>query len=311
MTEREPATGSSYPPFRQYPVEVKRDIVYGMGRIHVSDPARSVERPLALDLYEPSGTGSAHRPALLLAFGGAFHRGSKEDDVVPEGDKGRNTAIADYCRALARRGYVACSIDYRLIPEDPDPGDTMVITDPEGIPRSRVDDVRAIMGLPPATTRILHNGLEAACDDMAKAFRFIKARANAYGIDPARIAVGGWSAGARTALCAAYGERVGAAAVVSLSGFMATTDLQRHVTGAPGEPPVLLAYADRDLEYVRGQNPEMARHFAAVGIPRQVVRIPDGTHFYPSDNPVIDDEGGQDTVLGAVEAFLARTIGHP
>jgi acetyl esterase/lipase len=58
---------------------------------------------LTMDIFEPFGDTLAKRPLVVLAFGGAFLIGSKED-----GD------IQSVCDSLARRGYVTASINYRL-----------------------------------------------------------------------------------------------------------------------------------------------------------------------------------------------------
>ena len=86
-------------------VRVTRDVQYASGRINVNSTPS--DRPLCLDVYEPENvpTGSL-RPGLIMAFGGAFHRGSKETDEF-DNDGHRNTPVAEYCREFARRGYAA------------------------------------------------------------------------------------------------------------------------------------------------------------------------------------------------------------
>lgn len=58
---------------------------------------------LTLDVFEPFGDTLQKRPLVILAFGGAFLIGSKDD-----GD------MQAVCDSLARRGYVTASINYRL-----------------------------------------------------------------------------------------------------------------------------------------------------------------------------------------------------
>lgn len=58
---------------------------------------------LTLDVFEPFGDTLTKRPLVILAFGGAFLIGSKDD-----GD------MQTVCDSLARRGYVTASINYRL-----------------------------------------------------------------------------------------------------------------------------------------------------------------------------------------------------
>src|SRR5512146_3202830 len=95
-------------PYRDplYEVRLTPDIVYGSG------PVRTPQRfkTLLLDLYEPEDGGAlGDRPAVVLIHGGSFETGSKAE--------GR---IVQLCRYLAARGFVAASIDYRLVPDDPD-----------------------------------------------------------------------------------------------------------------------------------------------------------------------------------------------
>lgn len=58
---------------------------------------------LEVDIYEPNGDTLARRPLVLIAHGGSFIGGSKTgSDVVP------------ICNDLAKLGYVAASVEYRL-----------------------------------------------------------------------------------------------------------------------------------------------------------------------------------------------------
>ncbi|MEO9147957.1 MAG: alpha/beta hydrolase fold domain-containing protein [Burkholderiaceae bacterium] len=288
-------------------MEVIRDLVYGSGLVRCSDPQGAVKRELKLDLYRPRVRDADVRlPALVLAFGGAFHRGSKENDSFEA--EGGNTSVADYCRRFARRGYLACAIDYRLVTEDPDPGRTPVVQSPESIPTTRVDVVRRLMQLPPATSHMLWCGIEAASDDMAAATRYLLDRASMWGIDPDRVAVGGFSAGARTALNVALGEKVPVAAVVSLSGYMHHEDLQRHITRQHDGPAVLVVSAQNDLEYIVEATPRLVDHLRTSGLHCEQVVVPDAGHFYGAEAVALHDRDGVTTVEEAMAAFLARAL---
>jgi len=292
-------------------VQVTRDIVYGQALVGCADGAAGTLRSLRLDRYAPADApGTPPRPVLVLAFGGAFHRGSKEVDAFGEPDE-RNTPIAGYCRMLAALGYVACSIDYRLVQEDPDPGTTRAVADPARIPRSRVDVVRTLMGLPPATDAMLWRGIEAASDDMAMAARYVLWQAGAWHIDPQRLALGGFSAGARIALNAAYAEQVPAAAVFALSGTMDADDLQRHLAGAAVRPPVLLVSADGDLDYIVAQTPGMVQRFRARGLPCETLCVRGAGHFYPHGAAAHREDGTGTTVGDGLLDFLRRHLGAP
>lgn len=286
-------------------VEVTRGVVYGRARVGFG--ARPAERELKLDLYRPQHVaGTPPHPVIVLAFGGAFHRGQRENDAF----EGGNTAIADYCRAFAARGFVACSIDYRLVPEDPFPGDTPAVFDARRIPRSRVDHVRALMGLPPATDEMLWRGIEAASDDMAMAARFVIAQAVEWHLDPARLVLGGFSAGARTALNAAFAEQVGCAAVVSLSGYLDPIDLAIHARSLPHRPhpAVLLVRAEHDLDYIRAATPAMADALRALGVPCECATVPGHDHFYPARATAVHETRGAGSVGSVVVDFVDRAL---
>lgn len=288
-------------------VRVTRDVPYARARVHVS--TTPIERTLHLDVYEPVEPGAAAtRPALIMAFGGAFHRGNKEADEF-EGDPGhRNTPVSAWCHAFARRGYCAFSIDYRLTQEDPDPGTTPVVSDANEVPRSRVDYVRGLLGLGPSTPEMMRDAIEAACDDLGAAFDFVRSQADRFRVDPARIAIGGFSAGARMALYTAYVQRVPAAAVLALSGYMTLRDLQTHVTRARPLPPVCLVSGENDLDYLAKQAPLMADHFVAAREDCEWWQVPGGTHFYPADSEAISRSGERDRLESAVARFLARAL---
>jgi poly(3-hydroxybutyrate) depolymerase len=137
---------------------------------------------LRLDMYEPTGDTVRSRPAIVWVHGGSFCCGTK---ASPE--------IVDEATVFAKKGYLTVSIDYRL--ESP------------GCAGSRSNCIEAIR--------------EATADGQT-AVRFLRTNAARYRIDPNRIAIGGSSAGAITALNVGYSSsedlsaRVRAA--VSLSG---------------------------------------------------------------------------------------------
>jgi len=115
---------------------------------------------LRLDLYTPRGDTATDRPVFVFAHGGFFFTGDKSTTVA-------------WAQRMAQRGYVAASINYRL-------GSAPVLY-PVDTPTEFqvVNDARA---------------------DMQTAVRWFRANAASLRIDPDRIAVGGTSAGAVTAL---------------------------------------------------------------------------------------------------------------
>jgi acetyl esterase/lipase len=137
---------------------------------------------LKLDMYQPTGDTVSSRPAIVWAHGGSFCCGDK---TSPE--------LVDEATTFSKKGYLNVSIDYRL--ESP------------GCSGSFSNCVPAIQ--------------EAAADAQT-AVRFLRTNATRYGIDPNRIAIGGSSAGAITALNVGYSSSedpsASVRAAVSISG---------------------------------------------------------------------------------------------
>lgn len=289
-----------------YEVEVTRDIEFGVARVAYRDGAGPMrDRPLALDAYRPVGAAGP-LPALVLAFGGAFHRGSKEDDVRPE-DGPKNTAIATYCERFARRGYACFSIDYRLTQEDPHPGHTPTLGD-EPVPTSRIDVVREILGLPPATSEMLRCAQEAAIDDMVSAYRYVVADAARFDVDPTRVAVGGFSAGARMAVTAALAEAISPVAVIALSGVAAPSIIDAFHAQRRRRMPVFLAYGEQDLDYVVSGAATMIERLESAGHPHETAFLPGQTHFYLASTPPQCSIGNPATLEAAIHAFVERHV---
>jgi predicted esterase len=134
------------------------DLVYGSAPDLNNNPVT-----LKLDLYQPTGDTATERPALVFVHGGGFSGGDKT--AVP------SSVLAPY---FATRGYVAVSINYRLLA----PG--------------------GCSGAGGVTSQC-YNAAFAAVHDAQAAVRWLRANATTYGIDGNRIAIGGDSAGAITA----------------------------------------------------------------------------------------------------------------
>jgi hypothetical protein len=119
---------------------------------------------LKLDVYEPLGDSLNRRPVLVYAHGGAFAIGDK-----------RMAPVEDYCLAMAERGFVVVSLDYRKC------FNALSFESP----------VRAVY---------------RAVQDMRSAIRFVREFAPALGVDTNLVFAGGNSAGAFMALHAAYAD---------------------------------------------------------------------------------------------------------
>ena len=276
-------------------VRIARDIPYGEGTIgHGTD--RPGLRPLVMDVYLPAGDAPpAGRPALVLSHGGAYHRGAKDRDEF-EQDGSHNTPVHEYCERFAARGYACFSIGYRLTQERPAPQPHPIKVDRQTVGRARIDWVRERLGLPPASNEELLHGIEAVYADVAAAFRHIHANASRWGIDPERMAIGGFSAGGVASCYAVFALGVPAAAIISLSGGMDAEDAEHYVHGGRGLPPVLLFTAGQDLPSVAPRNEAVAGAAIRVGLGVRHYLVPDRPHFYDRESPIV---ARQDTLPGA------------
>ncbi len=171
-------------------VRVTSGIVYGSAPDASGKPVT-----LTLDLYQPIGDTQRSRPAIVLVHGGGFVAGDST-----------NSAMVRMANAFARRGYVAASINYRLLGD----GDCARENPP---------------------SQACFDAAIAAQHDAQAAVRWFRAHAGTYGVDPTRVAIGGGSAGAVTALAVAvhsddpgdsgnpgYSSKVGGA--IAISGFL-------------------------------------------------------------------------------------------
>ena len=115
---------------------------------------------LYLDFYEPEGDTLSARPLVITVFGGAFVAGSRDyADMV------------EYCTRLAKHGYAAASIDYRLI---------------------------SIWNL--TSTALIRDAYMVA-QDVSSAIRFFKYHCDEYKIDTEQVFLLGNSAGSIAILC--------------------------------------------------------------------------------------------------------------
>lgn len=110
-----------------------------------------------LNLYIFSPAAPKNSPAIVFFFGGGWNGGTPQQ-------------FETQCRALAKRGMVAITADYRV--------------------KSR------------------HGVMPTQCvEDARSAIRWVRVHAEKLGVDPHRIAAGGGSAGGHLAACTAFIDR--------------------------------------------------------------------------------------------------------
>jgi acetyl esterase/lipase len=162
---------------------------------------------LDLDVYEPTGDTVARRPAIVWVHGGSFCCGDKTSGE-----------IVDEANNFSKRGYVNFSINYRL--------------EPGGCSASA-----------PTTNCI--RAIQQATEDAHTAVRFIRANAATYKVDTTRIAIGGSSAGAITALNVGFGSGEDPAGSVQSAVALSGAQLVSAPPG-PGDAPSLLLHGSSD-----------------------------------------------------------------
>ncbi len=123
---------------------------------------------LLMDVYTPDGDDIDKRPVIIWAFPGAFISGQRTD-------------MDSLCQQFVKRGYVAATIDYRLLPTP------SIFNIPDSL--DVLDEAVRAMGDMKAAVRYFRQ--DAATNDN-------------FEIDPDYIFVAGGSSGAITALHTAY-----------------------------------------------------------------------------------------------------------
>jgi acetyl esterase/lipase len=228
---------------------------------------------LRLDVYQPKDAGTKPRPAIILIHGGGWSAFDK-------------STMQSMGRFLARFGFVAFAVDYRLF----DGKD---------------------------------NRWPAQLDDVQRAVRWVRANAVKYGVDPDHIGAFGHSAGAQLAALlgmedtrdnsdaalAKYSSKVQAVVEQSgpadfttdhdadgdvfltsfLGGDYAThAELWREASPvfhvAKNDAPFLIIHGTQDHDVPIAQSQELNDKLIAVGVPVSFVKIDDGHTFQAPEN---------------------------
>lgn len=130
------------------PQPIKLDRSYSVQRDQLFTPP-DWPKSLLADVYTPSGTppNGERWPAVLVIHGGGWKSGDRKQ-------------VESLAERVAKRGYVAVNVTYRLVPEALFP---------------------------------------APVEDLQQAVRWLRANATQYRVDPERIGAWGYSAGAHLA----------------------------------------------------------------------------------------------------------------
>ena len=151
----------------------------------------------SFDLYQAAGdTATAQRPLIIWIHGGGFKFGSKSAK-----------SIQMLCKSFAQKGYLCAAINYRLSK------------------KNTLTSVNALV-----------NGCADAVHDAEKAIHFFKTNQLTYRVDTNRIILGGNSAGAITALQAAYSSPADLAHLADSTGNAthSTVNNSQHIAAVIG-----------------------------------------------------------------------------
>ena len=192
-------------------------------------------KSLDMDVYFPAFDNQAKRPLIFYVHGGGFSGGTRNEP-----------GIQQFCKKLARRGYVVSSISYRLTRQ--------------GTKTEFGCDCPAIDKL---------NTFNKAVEDLQDATFFMIKNRDKMGIDPQKIILSGSSAGAETVLNAAYqppychgldSGPVSYAGVISMAGAVPDTSRIYKESAIPsllfhGTCDNLVPYASASHHYCKQSEP--------------------------------------------------------
>lgn len=131
-----------------------------------------IHTSLQMDVYQPLGDTFFQRPVIIFAHAGQFLNGNASSDP----------AAVEFCTRFAKRGYVTCSIDYRL-----------------ATVAQLMDTVQAL------------TAFTLSVNDLKSAIRYMRKDAsttNFFGTDSAQIFIGGNEAGAVLANHCAFVDNI-------------------------------------------------------------------------------------------------------
>jgi len=162
-------------------VEITSDVEYGVNATVLTLPqlGEAVPESLLLDIYQPAGDTETNRPLMLV-----FHNGNFLPIVTNGATAGQKTdnSVRDICTTLAKRGFVAAAVDYRL----------------GWNPFAETQPLRAL-GIIQAAYRGVQDGRNSV-----RYFRKTAAEdSNPYGIDPSKITAFGVGTGGYISLAMA------------------------------------------------------------------------------------------------------------
>jgi acetyl esterase/lipase len=235
-----------------------KDEITDSVRVETYTYAFKDNQSLDLDVYFPGFDNQTKRPLIFYVHGGGFTDGKRNDPGIPE-----------FCRKLAKHGFVAASISYRLTRK--------------GTPTGFGCDCTAVDKL---------NTLNAAVQDLQDATFFMIKNRDKIGIDPQKIILSGSSAGAETVLNTAYqppycygldSGPVSYAGVISMAGAVPDTSRIFKESAVPsllfhGTCDNMVPYASAPHRYCKENQPGYLIFHGSYTIAQKLKKI--GTPYW-------------------------------
>jgi len=291
-----------------YAISVDTAIVYAQGLSHASwNSTASTALPLLLDVYQPQGA-EGNRPAIVVIHGGGFTGGSRSG--------WRPVSQAEY---FASRGWVAFSIDYRLLP------------DFGTVPQEWADSVFSAVADSVEMAQLAQAmAIYPAHRDAKAALRWVAAHAEDYSINMDYLTVGGGSAGAinsvgvsvteltdftdeltvaqdPTLATTHLGQDYEVQTILDFWGAPTSVNLWEGVYGVdrfdPGDPPLFIAHGTADSTVVFSNGEMLQETWENHGIPHVFYPL-EGAGHGPWDATVPDDNGNPQTLFELAFDFM-------
>jgi acetyl esterase/lipase len=187
---------SSYTKSANIEYDTNRSLNLLYGQVPGQQPIITVS--LKCDVYQPSGDTIAKRPVILLV-----HTGSYLPAIINKQTTGSkdDSTIVEICSRLARRGFVAVALDYRM-------------------------GWNATSTIHDTATGDLLRATYRAMQDVRNCVRYLRNNASTYKIDTAKIIVGGQGTGGYIALALGTVNKL---SKIQLPKFLRSADLSPMV----------------------------------------------------------------------------------
>ena len=245
-------------------IAVEADVEYGV---------REDGTLLTLDVCRPAGAELTDEalPAVVSVHGGSWARG----------DKG-NADWRNVCLWLASEGFVAASVNYRLVPDAPFPAaiDDVALAvewlrDPEQSDRFGIDPARigAFGGSAGGSLAALLGTMGEGPLDEGSRIAAVAELSGPVGLGAAELV----SDGASDWLQRIVGEYLGCEAGASEVKCPQATDASAGSFADPSDPPFFIGHAEAEVVPL-GQSERLAATLAAAGVSAELAVVPGADH---------------------------------